>query len=52
VILSKIPFSRGISTEDDFLGRFQAMKACENQRYTTNSRDFFCTAVILQVVVV
>lgn len=48
----EIPFSTGISTEDDFLDRFQARKACENQRYTINSRVFFCTAVILQVVVV
>lgn len=37
----KIPFSIAISTEDDFLDRFQGRKACENQRYTIDSRVFF-----------
>lgn len=45
----------GITIEFDFWERFQPRKACENQRYTINSRvlfGFVCTAVILQVVVV
>lgn len=49
----KTPFSTGISTDDGFLDRPQARTARENQRYMINSRlGFFCTAVILQVVVV